>query len=256
MVEYVDGHRDIVYDFESLKNYHSNRQIMSSGFDLSFSYLVDFANQSKPEKQDIRVRVRSSFPSKSAIRKEQSSIYTAISFSNLTWGEDLSRHIASHVASIVRTGWFIKILRLVDDHSKIFSAFLALLAMTLFFHTISSSSDQVAARLGIDSILKAPNNNIHDLGNKLDILLSYETDRFRTPSFVTWSPLLIILPMFVPDIVSKLVDMTQLSYVSLNTFTLDRASKDLDKNTRIKWILIGACVTIPVGLLIAYLRSL
>jgi hypothetical protein len=99
---YFDGGRIVHLESrEAFDSYIDPSNDMSVGVDLSVAYLVDFSGI--PEKQEIRFQAFSDLSIKESVNSSNkqnysnSSIEAQINFTNVTWGEDLYRHICAFV---------------------------------------------------------------------------------------------------------------------------------------------------------------
>src|ERR1019366_10241488 len=99
---------------EAFYSYLNSKQCLSVGVDLSISFLVQFGTKQELEKQDFRIQVFSDESYKVLVKPsdniEHSSVISyRISFSNLTWGDDMSRHINTHIDTALKDGIFTNV---------------------------------------------------------------------------------------------------------------------------------------------------
>ena len=257
-VSFEDGHQEHLFDLPSFKNFYSNRQSRSVGFDLNLSYLVNFANVIEAEKQDIRVTAYGVDLRKSGEISQESHISYSISYSNTTWGEDMSRHIAGHIDAAVQRPLSVKVLRTIAGLKRSSISILVLpFAMALFIWYIQRQSH---AGLPPEELVQRMQNeasaDLTSISARLDLILKLEMEKRNLPFWplIIFSILGGAVTVF-PDACEYLSDHLSLSYVSLNQYTEDKHKKRVDVNTRLKWIVVGACVTVPLGAIVAYLRT-
>jgi hypothetical protein len=124
---YDNGRVDSISSKEAFYAYLDSKQCRSVGVDLSISFLVQFGTKPEPEKQDLRVQIFSDESYKFLVKpsnkiEPDSVISYSISFSNLTWGEDISRHINSHIYTVLKDGIFTKALIYISGQASKLSA--------------------------------------------------------------------------------------------------------------------------------------
>lgn len=169
---YNDGSIYTVNTLEAFKAYTDFSNKISVGVDISVVYLVEFGVCSAPEKQQIRFEIfsdfaaKESFPSKTK-GKRTSKVQYSIEFTNLTWGEDISRHINAYVKSIYINNLQFKIIRWLAD-SRIASLFLLLFSMITTLWFVAPSVD-IQQKRSFEALV---NNNTADaLSKKLNIVI-------------------------------------------------------------------------------------
>ena len=111
---YKDGRVDSISSKEAFYAYLNSKQCLSVGVDLSISFLVQLGTKQELEKQDFRIQVFSDESYKVLVKPsdniEHSSVISyRISFSNLTWGDDMSRHINTHIDTALKDGIFTNV---------------------------------------------------------------------------------------------------------------------------------------------------
>jgi hypothetical protein len=104
---FEDGRIYTVETIDAFRAYNDLSNKLSVGVDILVTYVVEFPGAETPEKQEIRIEVFSDFsvketgssPSKT---EKRAKIQYMISFTNLTFGEDISRHISAYIETIYK----------------------------------------------------------------------------------------------------------------------------------------------------------
>lgn len=112
---FENGRIDTVETVDAFRAYHNQSSNTSVGVDIFLTYIVEFPMSSTPEKQVIRIEVFSDFglketASSTTQRNKQAKIKYMVGFTNLTFGEDISRHISAYIETIYKRGWVTKAL--------------------------------------------------------------------------------------------------------------------------------------------------
>ncbi len=143
---FEDGRIDTVETIDAFRTYHDLSNKTSVGVDISVTYIVDFPGSETPEKQEIRVEVFSDFRTKesaspAANREKKAKIQYMVSFTNLTFGEDVSRHISTYIETIYKRDWVTRIINWWGTGSTIFIVG-GVIAITGFFLRYASKESE------------------------------------------------------------------------------------------------------------------
>jgi len=128
-----DGRIYTVETIDAFRAYNDLSNKMTVGVDISVTYAVDFPGTEIPGKQDIRVEVFSDVRAKEnasleSKRKKQVRIQYTVSFTNLTFGEAVSRHISSYIETIYKRDWVARALYVISgDFAPITAVFVMFL---------------------------------------------------------------------------------------------------------------------------------
>jgi hypothetical protein len=268
---YENGRVDNISSKEAFYAYLDSKQCRSVGVDLSISFLVSFGTKPEPEKQDLRVQIFSDESYKLLVnpsdRIEPDSIISySISFSNLTWGEDISRHINSHIETVLKNGKFTKSLIYISSQaSKLSTLTIFSIAVMASLYLFNRNMAQTATNLGeltkhntdeFDLLLNE--NTIESISKKLNIIMRQVGYHEFSFGF-EWPGLIIVLTMLialVPYIAKLLTRLFCVSFVVFNEFTKALSTKYIATNENLKWLVISAVVGIPVALVTAYIKGL
>lgn len=117
---FEDGRIHTVETIDAFRAYNDLSNKMSVGVDISVTYAVEFPDSANPEKQEIRVEVFSDFSiketaSSASKREKRAKIQYMVSFTNLTFGEDISRHISTYIETIYKRDWVTKARSLMSS---------------------------------------------------------------------------------------------------------------------------------------------
>ncbi|MDQ2078903.1 hypothetical protein RA307_01805 [Xanthobacteraceae bacterium Astr-EGSB] len=227
-------------DFRSL-NDMSNE--LSVGIDLKWSYLIKFPLNKQPEKQELRFVA---FTDKSAVEKkldnpssrtflafdgEKEKLAYSIGFTDVTWGEDLSSHIANYIVSRTEeiSRWKIEIRRIRNVVLFPLATLLGLISMIWgFSSTLPLQSIELSTKYGplteVLARLKEPND-------KLDFLIEATAARLAI-EIPIWQPFgRAILSIVVLSGLFWLAIIRKASFISINNYSqryLERYGKNYD----------------------------
>jgi hypothetical protein len=110
-IYFANGKIVILESQRAFRSFNDMSNELSIGVDLRWTYLIQFPLSKMPEKQEIRFsaftdktvaeRASESRPSKSFLSfdAERERLSYGIQFTDVTWGEDLSAHIANYITS-------------------------------------------------------------------------------------------------------------------------------------------------------------
>jgi hypothetical protein len=133
---------------------------------------------------------------------EHSSVISySISFSNLTWGEDMSRHINTHIDTALKDGIFTNVLLYISSHaSRIYSIAIFpiafLVALFVMNRNIVDNEEKMieATKHNIDKFNSLlDENTIESISKKLNIIMSQVGYKEFTLVGFWWLGLILIL---------------------------------------------------------------
>jgi hypothetical protein len=124
---FEDGRITRLTSRQAFRAYHDVSTRVAVGIDISWTYLIKFPNSKTPERQEIRFRaftdnraVTEKPPAKASKGFFKSTdhveeLFFSVSFSDLTWGEDISNHMSAFISSKTsRHGWMTRLIKSVD----------------------------------------------------------------------------------------------------------------------------------------------
>jgi hypothetical protein len=134
---FQDGRVIVVNSLDDFQAFHDASADLTIGVDLSLSYLVLFPNNHLPERQEVRVEVFSDYriPDhmvKIAVPKNPLLQYS-VSFTNYTWGQDLSAHINNHIDQLMRYDRLTSVYIFADRALRLLGPYLLICSFALFF---------------------------------------------------------------------------------------------------------------------------
>lgn len=270
---YENRRVDNISSTEAFYAYLNNNKWRSVGVDLSISFLVSFGTKPEPEKQDLRVQIFSDesykLLAKKAINSSEpdSVISYSISFSNLTWGEDMSRHINTHIYTALKDGIFTQLLRYISSiEARVSTVLIFLAGFIASVFVMSRQVIQFSERKTeftrhnaeeFSSLLRE--NTMEAISKKLNIIMKeLGFDVFPTTGF-NWPVLILIVsitPALAPYIAHVLTRRFCVSFLVFNDFTKALSTKYIATNEKLKWLVISAVVGIPFALVTAYIKGL
>jgi hypothetical protein len=228
---------------------------MSVGVDISVAYVVEFPDTAVPEKQEIRIEVFSDFSiketaSSAAKREKRAKIQYMVSFTNLTFGEDISRHISTYIETIYKRDWVTKALSLMSSEVP---RLVGLMVMTLsaFSYLIwKHSKGLVEVTQQFKTIEKQ--YTLDAQSEKLNILVQQHLATDSNP----WELIVPVVTIFGFGVIVLGIDKILLhrfnkSFVIFNTYTKNNSLLFLRLNDYIKWAVCVALFIGTIGSLIA-----
>lgn len=270
-IYYENGKVDNISSKEAFYAYLDSKQCRFVGVDLSISFLVSFGTKTEPEKQDLRVQVFSDESYKFLVNpsnkiEPDAVVSYSISFSNLTWGEDISRHINSHIETALKDGIFTKSLIYISRQAPKLSnlvifqaAFMAsIFVMNKNMANNKEKFDEVTKH-NVDTFnLLLDENTIESVSRKLNVIMQQISYREFSLGFGSLGLVLIIgmLIALVPHIAQLLTRRFCVSFVIFNDYTKILSTKYIANNEKLKWLVISTVVGMPVALFLAYVKGL
>jgi hypothetical protein len=126
-IYFDDGRITNLTSRTSFASFHDISTRIAIGVDLSWTYLIHFPSAKVPEKQEIRFRAFTDARATSEKPKTKTSVFFlaseeqkqilsfSVSFTDLTWGEDMANHMSSFILSkTTRLDWVTRTIRSVD----------------------------------------------------------------------------------------------------------------------------------------------
>lgn len=266
---YETSRVDNISTKEAFYAYLDGKTCRSVGVDLSISFLVLFGTKTEPEKQDLRVQIFSDESYKFLVTprnkiEPESVISYSISFSNLTWGEDVSRHINTHIETALKKTIFTKLL--VQASAAASKTSTMVIFPITFLVSIFVSNKQFHRYIDLEKrnfdefnlILNV--DTMESISKKLNIIRQDFFDYIvTTTSGFGWMGLILMFGTIIataPYIAQLLTRRFCVSFVMFNDYTRTLSTKYIATNEKLKWLVISAVVGIPVALVTAYIKGL
>ncbi len=250
-----NGIIDTVETIDAFRTYNDLSNKTSVGVDISVTYIVDFPGSETPEKQEIRVEVFSDFrlketASPTAKREKIAKIQFMVNFANMTFGEDVLRHISTYIETIYKRDWVTKIISWWSTGSTIFIASGVIVMVGLFLRYASSESDKLM------QIFKSIENNYtpEAQSQKLNILIEQYSNLVDPMALGYLAYSAVISVFFVMVALGGLriiFNRFNRSFVIFNKYTEDKSTSFLRVNEYIKWAVCVALFIGTIGSLIA-----
>ncbi|WP_316238368.1 hypothetical protein [Bradyrhizobium sp. SZCCHNR1015] len=156
-IYYDDGRITNLTSRSAFRSFHDISTRIAIGVELGWAYLIKFPNAKTPEKQEIKFRA---FTDRRAmdlkpITKKGSSLFLAsgesdqelsfsVSFTDLTWGEDLANHMSSFVNSkTARFGRITRVAKSIDHRTVVPIVFSFGMLGSIFFSEKDNHSSKV-----------------------------------------------------------------------------------------------------------------
>jgi hypothetical protein len=252
-IVYKDGRVDSISSKEAFYAYLDSKQCLSVGVDMSISFLVQFGTKQEQEKQDFRIQVFSDESYKVLIKpihnsEHRSVISYSIAFSNLTWGEDMSRHINTHIYTVLKDGIFTNLLIAISSvASRLYtiSIFPIALLVGIFIMDKNLSEATKVTKRHVEEFNTLLNENtIEAISKKLNIIMT-QVGYMGFRSGFGWLGLILIcgtIINIVPYIAKVLTKRFCVSFVIFNDYTKTVSTDHIATNGKLKWVVISAVV--------------
>jgi hypothetical protein len=221
------------------------------GVDISVTYAVDFPGTEIPGKQEIRVEVFSDIrvkenASRQSKSKKQARIQYMVSFTNLTFGEDVSRHISSYIETIYKRDWVTKALCVSSvDFVSIIAVFFMILGFTIAFLLHASTNEFTEKFKNIEQYYTPEAQS-----EKLNIIIhNYMLQNDPAFIFIMLAAMFASVAVFTCALL--LLRRLNTSIVIFNRYTETKSISFLRLNEYIKWAVCAAILVGTIGSLIA-----
>lgn len=246
----------------------SNEETVGIYFKLS--YLLYFPSAQMPEKQDINIQIFSdsrflyeAYPTNEAYDEPRALVEYTINFTNLTFGEDISRHLATYIESILQPDDLItKLFKLTVIREYVYLALIItmnVLVYTLIFSRNISSDELKAKHITFGDEYKriSGEDPFTKIENKIDYIFNFfllQADSYGHPSFFLKAMFVSLGAVgFLSSIYffkRQILNFTTRSFVVINSYTNELSRRHVRKRNNIKWVVyVGIVVGIIAGLI-------
>jgi len=255
---FANGKVIIIEDHNAFLSFHDMSNELSTGVDLRWNYLIKFPLAKLPEKQEIRFSAftdQDAAQQKSEKRKEtksftstadeDSSLFIAIHFTDVTWGEDIYGHMVTYViAKTEAISKFASVTRKTRSFLLLPTTAAMVAMITTFWSLYSSTSAGLAKLTEKFGDLEKP--SVPTIDAKLDLLLGLALARRNIDIFP-------IVPFFRAALILGvlfglyfLVRTVKASFININDYS-DRYLVKYGRNY--EFIRYGIGATLLVGIL-------
>ncbi len=256
----------VVHSMESVdafKAYSNMSNEETVGLSLSISYVVSFPDKEFPEKQSIEVNIFSdgrffyeANPSEGEKRRANFVEYS-VDFTNLTFGEDLARHISTYIEKIfVKDDVLSKLTRLIQ--TRIFNFMISLVGMTLVFY--GDLPKYMYIKLANSALTKYNSISDADPFTTIEHKLDYFFDAWlqRTPkidiSMIIGFVLMTLGMALAIFNTAKRFQLLRRSFLIFNDHTSRLANSYVTNRVYVKWtVYVGGTISIVASILATHL---
>jgi hypothetical protein len=266
-IYFRNGTTPLVKSIEAFRTFSDFSNEESAGVYIKMSYLVYFPSATGPEKQDIKIRIFSDCRvfyeaiaegAESEASRRRPMIDFDIEFTDLTFGEDISRHLATYIESICRPkSLLMRLLKFISARQFMAIAGIpALMITSLFLYTTQRKNSQLVEDISNsykylkgDDPFSMIESKVDAIFNLSSILYNQRVSTDAMPVILTMTGFLILafVNVFLSDYIKGFVTK---SFVIFNKHTAQLSETHSKRMDFIKWtVYIGGLVGIGASLI-------
>jgi hypothetical protein len=255
----------------AFRSFHDISSRIAIGLDLGWTHLIQFPNVKVPEKQEIRFRAFTDLRAASqkpnakastfflASSEQKQELYFSVSFTDLTWGEDMANHVSTFVRSKTRRlDWITRIVRSVDVKTLTPLIFTFGMFGSLYFSERDNFSQQVLEKY---RVTRPENLSRLDTNGRLSFLVDATAAQLLRNKDFLWPIIKLFALFFLLSFMMWALGARKASYISLNEHSEAYFSRINHRFEIVKYGVVLASVVGIVGGIFAntiydYLKAL
>jgi hypothetical protein len=240
-------------DFEA---YIDQSNEISMGIDITISFLVQFSDI--PEKQDIRFQAYTKESIKylisSSIEYDSDSlIQFSVEATNVTWAEDVYRHIDTFISKYYRTDPFYKTIKLLSSRSAFMFYIIAPVIAMLCSLAWKLRDNSPAAKLFKEAYVKLKDTyDLQAISNKANLIIEQRLNNNTELSVFLYTIGTAIIVMVTAVITSVLYRHFSQSFFIINEATRKKCDNAQKINSMIK---ISIYLALAIGIVSSVLAT-
>ena len=258
-IYYSDQSSILLSSYEELVTYNEVKPILSIAIRMTWTYLIQFADKSVPEKQEIELMINSAY-SRHIIDEEYYPIFSeygqffiSIRHTARTWGTDIETLLTNQIKSILKSESVIQkyIRNKSNSISKIASLMFIIIAIICIYFSVSSKLNTDIKKV---SNFASSHSNVNE---KINYLLNYTAQGAQSEFMfkgMIYGTISIIVAIFLGIWIDNLAGYQPMSYLVLTREAKKRQKKQVEREKhKLTWFIASIFITIILGIVSNYI---